>query len=59
MVGEALAHGGLSVIVIDWSSGSMPPYSQAAANIRLIGVMVAHFLLFLHVSQLLATYVDF
>ncbi len=32
------------------SIGSGPPYTQAVANIRLIGVMLAHFILFLHVS---------
>lgn len=55
MVGEALVHSDLSVIVIDWSSGSMPPYSQATANIRLIGVMVAHFILFLHVRPFISS----
>lgn len=31
-----------TVVVIDWAGGSGPPYTQAVANIRLIGVMVAH-----------------
>ncbi|XP_033610214.1 pancreatic triacylglycerol lipase isoform X2 [Cryptotermes secundus] len=31
-----------SVIVVDWSSGSGPPYPQAVANIRLVGAMTAH-----------------
>lgn len=31
-----------NIIVIDWSSGSDPPYTQAVANIRLVGVMTAH-----------------
>ncbi|XP_065569016.1 pancreatic triacylglycerol lipase-like isoform X2 [Artemia franciscana] len=33
-----------NVIVLDWVSGSAPPYTQAVANIRLIGTMVAQFI---------------
>ncbi|KAG5898143.1 hypothetical protein JTB14_034000 [Gonioctena quinquepunctata] len=33
-----------SVIVIDWQKGSGPPYTQAVANIRLVGVVTAHIL---------------
>ncbi|KAH9629003.1 hypothetical protein HF086_007488 [Spodoptera exigua] len=33
---------GATVIVVDWRGGSQPPYGQAVANIRLIGVMTAH-----------------
>lgn len=33
-----------SVIVVDWGQGSSPPYTQAVANIRLVGVMTAHIL---------------
>lgn len=33
-----------SVIVVDWGEGSKPPYLQAVANIRLVGVMTAHVL---------------
>lgn len=31
-----------TVFVVDWRSGSQPPYGQAVANIRLVGVMTAH-----------------
>lgn len=31
-----------TVVVVDWRSGSQPPYGQAVANIRLVGVMTAH-----------------
>ncbi|KAL0840290.1 hypothetical protein ABMA28_015566 [Loxostege sticticalis] len=31
-----------TAIVVDWIGGSQPPYGQAVANIRLIGVMTAH-----------------
>lgn len=33
-----------TVFVVDWRGGSQPPYSQAVANIRLIGAMTAHFI---------------
>lgn len=36
-----------NVIVIDWSGGSDPPYTQAVANIRLVGVMTAHLIKFM------------
>lgn len=31
-----------SVMIVDWGTGSSPPYSQAVANIRLIGAITAH-----------------
>uniref|UniRef100_A0A2M4ASG9 Putative pancreatic triacylglycerol lipase n=1 Tax=Anopheles triannulatus TaxID=58253 RepID=A0A2M4ASG9_9DIPT len=31
-----------TVIVIDWGRGSNPPYNQACANIRLVGMITAH-----------------
>lgn len=33
-----------SVIIIDWSNGAAPPYAQAVANTRLVGVITAHVL---------------
>ena len=39
-----------NVVVLSWFGGSGPTYNQAVANIRLIGVMGAHFLAFLSVS---------
>ncbi|CAG0892718.1 unnamed protein product [Darwinula stevensoni] len=36
-----------NVVVLSWFGGSGPTYNQAVANIRLIGVMGAHFLAFL------------
>ena len=44
---ELIIHGVVNIIVMDWLTGSGPPYTQATANIRLIGAMTAHFLLFL------------
>jgi pancreatic triacylglycerol lipase len=40
-----------SVIVVDWSNGSGPPYPQAVANIRLVGAMTAHLINNLIVSN--------
>ncbi|XP_050430682.1 pancreatic triacylglycerol lipase [Adelges cooleyi] len=31
-----------NVIIIDWEGGSSPPYTQAVANIRLVGRITAH-----------------
>lgn len=39
---ELLKRSNANVIAIDWSGGSQPPYAQAVANIRLVGVMTAH-----------------
>ena len=47
---ELLRHVDGSVVVVDWRSGSGPPYPQAVANIRLIGAMTAHLLRDLIVS---------
>lgn len=44
MTQELLAKEDCSVIVIDWHRGSGPPYTQAVANIRLVGAMTAHLL---------------
>lgn len=40
-----------SVITVDWNGGASPPYTQAVANIRLIGVITAH-VLFMVYEQL-------
>lgn len=44
MTQEFLRKEDCSVIVVDWHGGSGPPYTQAVANIRLVGVMAAHLL---------------
>ncbi|CAG0895853.1 unnamed protein product [Darwinula stevensoni] len=38
-----------NVVVLSWLGGSGPPHAQGEANIRLLGVMAAHFLAFLAV----------
>ncbi|KAL0277659.1 UNVERIFIED_CONTAM: hypothetical protein PYX00_004877 [Menopon gallinae] len=42
MTKELLERSDANVIVVDWSGGSDPPYTQAVANIRLVGAMTAH-----------------
>ena len=36
-----------NVILVDWYTGSLPPYVQAAGNTRLVGVMIAELIKFL------------
>nr|CAD7412084.1 unnamed protein product [Timema poppensis] len=48
LTGELLKNREANVVVVDWSGGSNPPYTQAVANIRLVGVITA-----LLVNQLL------
>eukprot|EP00095_Tigriopus_kingsejongensis_P009684 maker-scaffold84_size396325-snap-gene-1.19 protein:Tk09684 transcript:maker-scaffold84_size396325-snap-gene-1.19-mRNA-1 annotation:"hypothetical protein DAPPUDRAFT_51580" len=47
MKAELLINGDYNVIIMDWLTGSGPPYSQATANTRLIGVMGGQLLDFL------------
>ncbi|XP_042859422.1 endothelial lipase-like, partial [Penaeus japonicus] len=42
---EYLAYDDLNVVVVDWLSGSGPPYTQAVANIRLIGAIIGRLVL--------------
>ncbi|XP_030764164.1 pancreatic triacylglycerol lipase-like [Sitophilus oryzae] len=44
MVQELLSVEDCNIIIVDWHGGSSPPYTQAVANIRLIGRMTAHLL---------------
>ncbi|GAB0094042.1 pancreatic triacylglycerol lipase [Sergentomyia squamirostris] len=43
-------HGTASVVVVDWggNGASSPPYTQAVANIRLVGAITAHIIHLLH-----------
>lgn len=43
-------YGTASVVVVDWGGGSSPPYTQAVANIRLVGAITAHIIHLIHVS---------
>ncbi|KAG7167851.1 pancreatic lipase-related protein 2-like [Homarus americanus] len=42
LTGELLRKSDQNVIVVDWSVGARPPYTQAVANIRLVGAQVAY-----------------
>jgi hypothetical protein len=53
MTRELLNLADCSVIVVDWSGGSGPPYPQAVANIRLAGAMTAHMINYIVVSLLI------
>lgn len=46
-----------SVVVIDWGEGSSPPYAQAVANIRLVGVISAH-VIFMIKEQFTMKHID-
>lgn len=38
---ELLTKDNYNVIVVDWGQGAMPPYTQAVANARMVGALVA------------------
>ncbi|GAV01861.1 hypothetical protein RvY_12503 [Ramazzottius varieornatus] len=44
MMEEFLLEGDYNVIRLDWSAGNQPPYTQAVANSRLVGVFTAQFI---------------
>lgn len=41
---ELLKKDDWNVITVDWAGGSLPLYTQATANTRLVGLELAHFL---------------
>jgi len=40
----------LNVISVDWMLGATPPYTQAVANTRLVGAIIAHLIQIIQVS---------
>ena len=52
MRNELLKHGNYNVIIVDWAGGSLPLYTQATANTRLVGLEIAH--LVKHLQVILA-----
>jgi hypothetical protein len=42
MASALLTYGDYNVIIVDWKGGAKFPYSQAAANARLVGLEVAN-----------------
>lgn len=51
MIENLLIHDDYNVIVVDWSGGSFPPYTQATANTRLVGLEIAYLINILVVSH--------
>lgn len=51
MRSELLVHGDYNVIVVDWAGGSLPLYTQATANTRLVGLEIAHLIKHLQVRD--------
>ncbi|XP_054261495.1 inactive pancreatic lipase-related protein 1-like isoform X2 [Macrosteles quadrilineatus] len=41
---ELLKYGDMNVFEVDWDKGSLPPYTQATANTRLVGLEIAFFI---------------
>ncbi|RUS87809.1 hypothetical protein EGW08_004408 [Elysia chlorotica] len=41
MKDELLKFGDFNVVIVDWSGGNLPPYTQATANTRVVGAQVA------------------
>lgn len=50
---ELLKHADWNIVVVDWAGGSLPLYTQATANTRLVGLELAHLINHLQVMQLL------
>jgi pancreatic triacylglycerol lipase len=48
---ELLKHSDWNVIVVDWAGGSLPLYTQATANTRLVGLELAYFINYLKVTS--------
>lgn len=47
---ELLKAADVNVIVVDWAGGSLPLYTQATANTRLVGLEIGNLINFLIVS---------
>ncbi|KAG8278089.1 hypothetical protein J6590_028915 [Homalodisca vitripennis] len=48
---ELLKHSDWNVVVVDWAGGSLPLYTQATANTRLVGLEIAYFINYLSVMD--------
>ncbi|XP_071119067.1 pancreatic triacylglycerol lipase-like [Haliotis cracherodii] len=47
MKDEFLKNNDYNVIIIDWGGGSAPPYTQATANTRIVGAVIAQLITYL------------
>lgn len=52
MKDELVKAGDFNVVIVDWAGGSLPLYTQATANTRLVGLEVAHFVNTLQVCNI-------
>lgn len=52
MKDELIKADDMNVIVVDWAGGSLPLYTQATANTRLVGMEIAHLIKFLMVCRI-------
>lgn len=50
---ELLKRADWNIIVVDWAGGSLPLYTQATANTRLVGLEISYFINYLIVISLL------
>ncbi|KAG7212404.1 hypothetical protein KM043_012722 [Ampulex compressa] len=50
MRNELLRHGDYNVIIVDWAGGSLPLYTQATANTRLVGLEIANLINYLQTN---------
>lgn len=55
MRNELLKHDSYNVIIVDWGGGSLPLYTQATANTRLVGLEIAHLVKHLQVKWISRT----
>ncbi|XP_033223397.1 pancreatic triacylglycerol lipase-like isoform X2 [Belonocnema kinseyi] len=55
MRNELLKHGDYNVIIVDWAGGSLPLYTQATANTRLVGLEIANLIKHLQMNYGLDT----
>lgn len=52
MIRELLTKDAFNVISVDWVLGAAPPYTQAVANARMVGAVLAHFIERIRVSTI-------
>ena len=51
MKDEFLKYGDYNVVLVDWTDGSTFPYTQATANTRVVGAVIAKLIKTLQVSH--------
>jgi pancreatic triacylglycerol lipase len=50
---ELIKHADWNIVVVDWAGGSLPLYTQATANTRLVGLELAYLINYLQVMQII------